>query len=141
MSPPISLIAFSCATCWQTWPTWTSRNQHVDAKFLQIPDFECESCDRYFNRRKAVEQHMDALGHWADSTSDEPGQYCDFDACSEVFDDEELRDHDIEKHFYCDYWYHRCCDTGDHEYRAFQQGEVAVILLIILILREQKSRI
>ncbi|TKW55210.1 hypothetical protein CTA1_9428 [Colletotrichum tanaceti] len=84
----------------QTWPTWTSRNQHVDAKFLQIPDFECESYDRYFNRRKAVEQHMDAIGHWADSTSDEPGQYCDFDACSEVFDDEELRDHDIKKHFY-----------------------------------------
>ncbi|OHW96406.1 zinc finger protein [Colletotrichum incanum] len=96
-------MAFACGTCWQTWPMSASRDQHVAAKFHQVPDFECESCERYFNSQKAVEQHMDALDHWADSASDEPGHYCDYDACSEVFDDEEeLRDHEVEEHFYCD---------------------------------------
>ncbi|GKT97351.1 zinc finger protein [Colletotrichum tofieldiae] len=43
----------------------------------------------------------DALDHWADSASDEPGHYCDYGACSEVFgDEEELRDYEFKEHFY-----------------------------------------
>ncbi|WDK14846.1 hypothetical protein CGRA01v4_06127 [Colletotrichum graminicola] len=102
------MMAFACGTCWRTWSTRTARDQHVAAKSHQVPNYECESCDRYFNSQRSVEQHMDALGHWADSASDEPQHYCDFDACSEVFDNEEdLRQHEVEEHFYCD-----PCDRG-----------------------------
>ncbi|KAF6813038.1 zinc finger protein [Colletotrichum plurivorum] len=96
-------MVFACGTCWRTWPTSASRDQHVAAKFHQMPDFECDSCSRFFGSQKAVEQHMTALGHWADPASDGPNYYCDYDACSEAFDDEEgLRDHEVEDHFYCD---------------------------------------
>ncbi|KAL0929921.1 zinc finger protein [Colletotrichum truncatum] len=96
-------MAFTCGTCWQTWPTWRSRDQHVAAKFHEVPDFECDSCDRYFQSQQAVEQHMNALDHWAESASDEADYYCDYDSCSEGFgDEEELRNHEIEEHFYCD---------------------------------------
>ncbi|KAL5936775.1 hypothetical protein ACKVV1_011469, partial [Pyricularia oryzae] len=45
---------------------------------------------------EAVNQHMDALGHWAES------EY-ECDDCSDAFSEEEnLRDHEISEHFYCD---------------------------------------
>lgn len=92
---------FACGTCWRTWPSWRSRDQHVAAKYHKVPDFECDTCNRYFGSQRAVEQHMDAVGHWRDSSDEQ--FYCDFDACSEVFDDEDaLRDHEVEDHFYCD---------------------------------------
>ncbi|KAK6222661.1 hypothetical protein LQW54_000842 [Pestalotiopsis sp. IQ-011] len=95
-------MEFACGTCWRTWPSWRSRDQHVAAKYHKVPDFECDTCNRYFGSQRAVEQHMDAVGHWRDSSDDEQF-YCDFDACSEVFDDEDsLRDHEVEDHFYCD---------------------------------------
>jgi hypothetical protein len=64
---------------------------------------ECQSCTREFVNWHAVEQHMDALGHWAsDSPSPQSGYYTNDDggyctdddaplyfeceACSEDFD-------------------------------------------------------
>ncbi|KAF6796953.1 zinc finger protein [Colletotrichum sojae] len=97
-------MAFACGTCWRTWPTDRSREQHVAATFHKVPDFECDSCDRYFNSQQAVDQYMTALDHWADSVElDEPEHYCDYDSCSEAFSDEdELRAHEVTVHFYCD---------------------------------------
>ncbi|KAK1657141.1 hypothetical protein BDP55DRAFT_37974 [Colletotrichum godetiae] len=93
---------FTCVTRLQTWPSWMSRDQHVAAKSHQAPEFECDTCDRYCNSRQAIEQHMAALDHWADSSSDELEFYCDYDSCSEVLDDEDaLREHEVEEHFYC----------------------------------------
>ncbi|KAI3558868.1 hypothetical protein CTAM01_16572 [Colletotrichum tamarilloi] len=94
---------FACVTCLQTWPSWRSRDQHVAAKSHLAPEFECDTCDRYCNNQRAIEQHMTALNHWADSSSDEPEYYCDYDSCSEVLDDEDaLREHEVNEHFYCD---------------------------------------
>ncbi|KAK1722919.1 uncharacterized protein BDZ83DRAFT_721024 [Colletotrichum acutatum] len=94
---------FACVTCLQTWPSCRSRDQHVAAKSHLAPEFECDTCDRYCNNQRAIEQHMAALNHWADSSSDEPEYYCDYDSCSEVLDDEDaLREHEVNEHFYCD---------------------------------------
>ncbi|KAF7538398.1 hypothetical protein G7054_g2979 [Neopestalotiopsis clavispora] len=96
-------MAFACGTCWQTWPSWESRDQHVAAKFHEVPEFECETCHRYFGSEHAMEQHMDALGHWADSCSDEPEWSCNYYYCNEAFNDEDsLRSHEVEDHFWCD---------------------------------------
>ncbi|OHW96056.1 hypothetical protein CSPAE12_05296 [Colletotrichum incanum] len=80
-----------------------ARDQHMAAKFHQIPDVKYKSYDRYFNSQRSVEQHIDALVHSADSASNKPLLYCDFDAYSEVFDDgKDLRQHEVEEHSYCD---------------------------------------
>lgn len=66
------------------------------AKRHEPPAFECDRCDRYFQSESAVNQHMDALGHW-------DGSDYECDDCSGVFSDEEhLRDHEVVEHFYCD---------------------------------------
>ncbi|KAF7514855.1 hypothetical protein G7054_g14943 [Neopestalotiopsis clavispora] len=41
--------------------TWESRDQHVAAKFHEMPDFECDTCHRYYGSQHAVDQYMDAL--------------------------------------------------------------------------------
>ncbi|KAM0188049.1 hypothetical protein ACHAPI_010826 [Fusarium lateritium] len=99
-------MAFACGTCWKTWPTWRSRNQHVASTSHEVPEFECETCDRYFYSKIAVEQHMGDLGHWIASESDsseEPSYYCEFDYCDEELDTlDDLRNHEINDHLYCD---------------------------------------
>ncbi|ETS86525.1 hypothetical protein PFICI_00353 [Pestalotiopsis fici W106-1] len=108
-------MAFACGTCWRTWPSWRSRDQHVADTFHEVPDFECETCHRYFRSQRAVEQHMNDLGHWMES-SDEPEFCCDYDSCSEVFDDEDLlRDHEVEDHFYCD-----ACDRQFQDFNSIK---------------------
>jgi hypothetical protein len=99
-------MAFACGTCWKTWSTWRSRNQHVADTSHEVPDFECGTCDRYFKSQPAVEQHMSDLDHWAASASDsseELSYYCEFDYCGEEFETlDDLRNHEINDHFYCD---------------------------------------
>lgn len=97
---------FACGTCWKTWPTWRSRDQHVAATSHEVPGFECDTCDRYLKSQSSVEQHMNDLDHWAASASDsseESSYYCDCDYCDEEFDTlDDLRNHEINDHFYCD---------------------------------------
>ncbi|KFA80211.1 hypothetical protein S40288_09890 [Stachybotrys chartarum IBT 40288] len=83
-------MTFTCGTCWREFPAgWNSREQHLKAKGHQAPPFECNCCDRYFGGQHAVEQHMNALGHWVDE------DYYECDDCSETFPDEqELHDHE-----------------------------------------------
>ncbi|KAF4336733.1 zinc finger protein [Fusarium beomiforme] len=99
-------MPFACGTCWKTWSSWRSRDQHVADTSHEVPDFECETCDRYFKTRPAVEQHMSALGHWAESasnSSEESSYYCDFEYCDEEFRSaDELSNHEINDHLYCD---------------------------------------
>ncbi|GKT47751.1 PR domain zinc finger protein 16 [Colletotrichum spaethianum] len=110
-------MTFTCGTCWREFPAgWHSRWQHLNATGHQIPLNECESCDRYFCNRHAVEQHMDALSHWAsDVDTDDPGYECD--DCSDCFSDEEdLRDHEVQDHHYCD-----PCDRYFKNYNSIRQ--------------------
>ncbi|KAK8149295.1 hypothetical protein G3M48_007544 [Beauveria asiatica] len=93
----------TCGTCLRVFPAgWQSRQQHMNATGHYSPDFECDTCDRYFGSQHAVDQHMTDLGHWAESSeADEPDYECD--DCNASFDDEEgLRDHEVKEHFYCD---------------------------------------
>ncbi|EJP61119.1 zinc finger protein [Beauveria bassiana ARSEF 2860] len=93
----------TCGTCLRVFPAgWQSRQQHMDATGHYPPDFECDTCDRYFGSQHAVDQHMTDLGHWAESSeADEPDYECD-DCNASFYDEEDLRDHDVKEHFYCD---------------------------------------
>ena len=67
------------------------------------PNFECDTCDRYFGSEHAVNQHITAVEHWAESSefseSEEPDFECD--DCGDVFyDEDDLRDHKAKEHFY-----------------------------------------
>lgn len=83
------------------------------------PDFECDTCDRYFGSEQAVNQHMNAMEHWAESSefseSEEPELECD--DCEDTFyDEDDLRDHETKKHFYCD-----PCDRYFQDYNSINQ--------------------
>jgi len=61
-----------------------------------IVEYQCETCPRRFGSPHAVEQHMDALGHWFYD-----GIECR-EGCGEWFDNESDRvGHEIEDHFWC----------------------------------------
>lgn len=74
----------------------------MDALNHYAPDFECDTCDRYFGSQHAVEQHMNDKDHWGQSDeSDEPEYQCD-DCDDAFYEEDSLRDHEVEEHFYCD---------------------------------------
>lgn len=73
----------------------------MDATGHEPPDFECDTCDHYFGSQKAVDQHMNDLGHW-DESSESEGPVHDCDYCDDAFDDiDDLRTHEVEEHLYC----------------------------------------
>ncbi|KAF0320261.1 hypothetical protein GQ607_012523 [Colletotrichum asianum] len=96
-------MVFTCGTCWREFPAgWESRQQHFDATGHREPLYECDTCDRYCSSRSGIDQHMNALDHWADSVSSDSDVYgCD--DCSDVFSEEgDLRYHEQQYHYYCD---------------------------------------
>ncbi|KAM3563258.1 hypothetical protein ARSEF4850_002415 [Beauveria asiatica] len=92
----------TCGTCWRVFPAgWQSRQQHMHATGHCPPDFECDTCDKYFGSQQAVNQHMNDVGHWAESSeSDAPDYECD-DCDENFFDEEGLHDHEVKEHLYC----------------------------------------
>lgn len=54
-----------------------SAGQHVDSLGNLTDRYECESCEKVFSSKSAVENHMHAKRHWE--------HYCD--ECKLVFDD------------------------------------------------------
>ncbi|KAL0932190.1 zinc finger protein [Colletotrichum truncatum] len=94
-------MTFTCGTCWRQFPAgWHSREQHLNATGHGIPLYECDTCDRYFNSQHSVDQHMNALDHWAQPAT--PHTYWECDRCSDCFcDEEELQEHELEDHCYC----------------------------------------
>lgn len=93
----------TCGTCRRVFADgWQSRQQHMDATGHFPPDFECETCDRYFSSQKAVDQHMTDVCHWAESSESDEQEY-ECDDCDDTFSDEnDLREHEVNEHFYCD---------------------------------------
>lgn len=93
----------TCGTCWRVFTAgWRSRQQHMDATGHNAPDFECDTCDRYFRSQHAANQHMTDVNHWAESSESEVPEF-ECNHCDVAFDDEDdLRDHEVKEHFYCD---------------------------------------
>ena len=93
----------TCGTCWRVFPAgWRSRKQHMDAVGHNVPDFECDTCDRYFRSQHAVNQHMTDVGHWAESSDSEMPEF-ECGNCQDAFyAEDDLRDHEVQEHFYCD---------------------------------------
>ncbi|KAK1977069.1 zinc finger protein [Colletotrichum cereale] len=96
-------MTFTCGTCWREFPAgWQSREQHFYETGHQAPLNECDTCDRFFGSSQAVEQHMNALGHWASEVSHNYPEFGCND-CSACFSDEDdLRHHEVHCHYYCD---------------------------------------
>ncbi|KAH7207884.1 zinc finger protein [Fusarium redolens] len=116
----------TCGTCWRQFPAgWRSRQQHMNATGHEPPDFECDTCDRYFGSQEAVEQHMCDLGHWDESSESEElqesdeseGTVLECDHCGDAFDDEDdLHDHEARQHFYC-----VVCDRPFQDWNSISQ--------------------
>lgn len=95
------MACWTCGTCWRDFGSYSAREQHLNACHHYAPRYECDTCSRYFGSRAAVSQHMDALDHWEDD-DDLPYQ-CDESYCFDRFEtEEELNEHNIEEHWYCD---------------------------------------
>ncbi|KND90257.1 PR domain zinc finger protein 16, partial [Tolypocladium ophioglossoides CBS 100239] len=69
-----------------------ARENHCNATGHSEPDFECDSCPRWFNSKKALEQHMDATDHWSFECA-----CCDENWSTE----EECTEHEHNDHLYC----------------------------------------
>ncbi|KAK1676916.1 zinc finger protein [Colletotrichum godetiae] len=66
--------------------------------------WECDTCDRTFGSEHAMQQHMNALGHWDYDDQPEPskGRYECNDCNDRFHDEQDLREHEVEYHNYCD---------------------------------------
>ena len=99
---------FECGTCYRGFPAGSrARDQHCQATGHNWPDYECDTCDRYFGSEQARAQHMNALGHWnqdsssSSSDDDEPEYECH--RCYDSFYTEAARkEHEIEVHHWCE---------------------------------------
>ncbi|KAF6832357.1 hypothetical protein CPLU01_06182 [Colletotrichum plurivorum] len=64
-------MVYRCGTCRQRFPAgWSARERHFKDYRHRPPPFECDTCTRCFGDDRAVRDHMDALGHWAESASE-----------------------------------------------------------------------
>ncbi|POR35454.1 Uncharacterized protein TPAR_04355 [Tolypocladium paradoxum] len=99
---------FECGTCGKTFPAgWQARENHCNATGHSEPDYECDSCPRWFNSEEAREQHMDATGHWCFECA----------CCDDTWStEEELIDHEHEDHLYCS-----DCDRFFQHFNGLQQ--------------------
>ncbi|PWI67648.1 hypothetical protein PCL_03002 [Purpureocillium lilacinum] len=90
---------FECGTCGRAFPAgWRARDNHCRATGHAPPDFECETCSRWFRSRRACDQHMDATDHWQRPYT------CS--CCSLTWRTEErCVQHEHEDHYYCN----ECC--------------------------------
>ncbi|KAF4335070.1 zinc finger protein [Fusarium beomiforme] len=102
---------YTCGTCWRQFSSGLqARQQHMNATGHEPPSFECDRCDRYCGTREAIEQYMNDMGHWDESSeSEEPGEsdqsegtFYECDHCDHTFEQEDnLHDHEAKQHFYC----------------------------------------
>lgn len=97
---------FTCGTCGREFPAgWRAREQHMNATGHCEPDYECNTCDAYYDCEYDRDLHMNRMGHWVDLSYRLPGPYgeiyeCGF--CEFCFDDEDdLHVHEASEHYYC----------------------------------------
>ncbi|KAK4034872.1 hypothetical protein C8A01DRAFT_48822 [Parachaetomium inaequale] len=104
---------YECGTCGKEfYAGWQARDNHCRSTGHRAPEFECDTCDRYFASEQSCLQHMDAKNHhfnddhesseYSSESSDESYEEWCCDMCSEYFDTEEkCHRHEIVEHFYC----------------------------------------
>lgn len=85
---------WDCDWCEKTFRTATAANAHKVARNHLDSEFECLRCEREFNSQNALDQHMNALGHWP------PPSKHKCETCDETFVEKRTaREH-------MDYWEH-----------------------------------
>ncbi|KAK6855822.1 hypothetical protein PG995_007973 [Apiospora arundinis] len=83
---------WECGSCYKSFNTWQSRDNHVRSTGHRWPDLECDSCSRTFGSEAARFQHMNDLDHF------------EFDChrCNSTWPTkDQLADHEHEDHNYC----------------------------------------
>ncbi|KAK1752702.1 hypothetical protein QBC47DRAFT_389129 [Echria macrotheca] len=113
MSGPIS--HFECGTCEKAFPAgWRARDNHCNATGHHRPNYECDTCPRWFHCQSACDQHMRAKNHFVhsdnysdnnnDSVSDDCYTYNPYE-CRRCYDrfpsDQDRIDHEAEDHRFC----------------------------------------
>ena len=85
--------SFECGTCGRAFPAGLqARTNHINSTGHDIPDFECDSCPRYFNSEAARFQHMNAKNHF----------YYECEICYETYPTDRMRtQHEYDDHDYC----------------------------------------
>lgn len=89
-----AIAMYECGTCGKVFPAgWRARDNHCRATGHCAPDYECDTCDRWFSSDDAKWQHMERKNHFA----------WDCDDCDETWPTEKrLKEHQVDDHFYCD---------------------------------------
>ncbi|KAH7134205.1 hypothetical protein EDB81DRAFT_93278 [Dactylonectria macrodidyma] len=105
----------TCGTCWREFNAgydggFKARNSHCQALGHSFPDFECDTCDEYFDDEDDRREHMDFYGHWPD---DAPECHMCYDRFSNKT---ERKDHEHREHLYC-----AECDREFNNWNNIQQ--------------------
>ncbi|CAM1511828.1 Fc.00g093410.m01.CDS01 [Cosmosporella sp. VM-42] len=89
-------MVYTCGTCSKEFYTGIqARNQHCAALLHELPCYECDGCDEFFDDEDDRRNHMDYHGHWGIHSSGCRVCYNRFPGITE-------RDqHEIEIHQYC----------------------------------------
>ncbi|KAI8676273.1 hypothetical protein NCS56_00514700 [Fusarium sp. Ph1] len=64
---------FKCDCCPRQFNSQHAVNQHMDALGHWLPRFNCETCDKAFFSQHAANQHMNDTGHWGPQAQDNSG--------------------------------------------------------------------
>ncbi|CAM1511829.1 Fc.00g093420.m01.CDS01 [Cosmosporella sp. VM-42] len=69
-------MVFRCGTCWRSfYAGWRARDQHCEVVGHARPEFECDTCDEYFDDEHDRREHMDDEAHWDQDAVE--CMYCD----------------------------------------------------------------
>ncbi|KAK3997910.1 hypothetical protein QBC44DRAFT_255087 [Cladorrhinum sp. PSN332] len=89
---------YECGDCGKAFPAgWQARQNHCHSTGHTPPEFECDSCDMWFDDNYDRSQHMKDYYH-----EDDYLEYFECSICIELFTTSEERvDHEVEDHHYC----------------------------------------
>ncbi|KAK4223681.1 hypothetical protein QBC38DRAFT_372664 [Podospora fimiseda] len=89
---------FECGDCGKGFPSgWRARENHCNATGHNPPEFECDTCDLWFDDNYDKSEHMKNWGHQNDNLN-----YYECDICIELFTNRQDRtDHEVDHHHWC----------------------------------------
>ncbi|KAK3346566.1 hypothetical protein B0T25DRAFT_460272 [Lasiosphaeria hispida] len=94
---------FECGTCGKEFPAGPhARDNHCRSTGHDWPDFECDTCDRYFRSESARLQHMRDLGHFDQQDCESEVEWCSLQHCYfTAATHNDIKDHEVREHFFC----------------------------------------